>query len=260
MPLTVLWIIACFIVQFSLAVHAVNVSSDVFAWVWIGSMWAGWSAAVWISSAIRHLPLRLVELTIVGAWHVFWMATSRNEIPLRYVLMLGGYAVVQTILFRMLAVPDWSGKPLRLSRFTASKRQFTIAELLVLTTATALLAVSAKTYQDAVGLQFWIGIPWVFFVFAMNAVCCVWAITKPTRRLRSAYAVALLCVIAAGSFSIAWLEGSLAVPARPYLFWWPYFVLQSMFAINWTLLAACGWLDSHRDSIQPPEEGGLGVN
>lgn len=213
-------------------------------------MWAGWSACVWWSSSLKNPWIKLALGVAVGAWHVAWMAQSRDQPPLRYLIMFGGYAIVQSTLFRFFRVPSWSATTFRLKPISEGRRQFAILEWLLLTTATALMITGAKRYQPLAGEIFWIGLPIVCISMAATAVLCVLAIASATKGQRRWLAYGSLLFISIGSMANAWLEVAFVQPLPFMQAWLPYYAIQSSFAILIATLAACG-------RLVPPSPGEL---
>lgn len=248
-PLPALWWIACLVLQVSLASHAPAGSSEYPAWLWLGSMWAGWSACLWSSSALQNAWARLALILAAGTWHVTWMwhvtwtpVQPADQRLLRYLIMFGGYAIAQAVLFRFFRVPSWSWAPFRLKPLSEGRRQFAILELLVLTTATALLIAGAKRHEPAAGQVFWIGLPIVCSSLAATATLCALAIVASTKGQRRLFAYGSLVIIAVGSLLSAWLEVTMVHPLPYMQAWLPYYAIYSAFAILIASFAACGRL------------------
>lgn len=126
--------------------------------VWLGAVWSGWGAAVWYSSRWSGRPLlRIVFLVGIFAWHSFMMAVTNNETTVRYIVMLGGYALIQSVAFRWAAIPAWRSTGRR-HRVNAgqfgplvgepAERQFGIGDLIAITTMVAILITAAKAYNQ----------------------------------------------------------------------------------------------------------------
>ncbi|MGV3485411.1 MAG: hypothetical protein ACO1RT_13415 [Planctomycetaceae bacterium] len=239
-PLPGLWWTTCLVLQLSLVSHAENIAEDLLAWLWLGSMWAGWAACLWWSSAIENPWGKLATVAAAAAWHAFWMSHSRDQPVLRYLIMFGGYAVAQSVFFRFCRVPAWSWATRRLRPIGDGRRQFSIFEWLVLTTATALLITGAKRYEPLVGDIFWAGLPVVCLSLASTATLCSLAFVAPTRQRRRLFAYGSLGMVFIGSMATAWLE---LKPAHSVDFMdvWPaYYGIQSVFAVLIATFAACG--------------------
>lgn len=244
-PMAALWVVACFILQLSLVNRGLDPAFDVGSWVWIGSMWAGWAGSLWLLSAMRISWLKCVAFAASIAWHACWMSFGRDQTALRYLIMFGGYGVVQSVLFRLFRVPRWASSPMRLVPPEEGRRQFAIVELLLVTTVAALFIAAAKRYQPPSGQAFWVGLPMVFLSLGMIASCCAQAIGARERLQRRLFAVGVLVAISLGSFAIAWLD-ELLNPA-PIVFrpttsiaWMPYHSIQAVFAVLFMMLAVCG--------------------
>ncbi len=239
--MTFLWLVACFIVQVAFAQHGLDIASDPLAWIWVGTMWAGWAGCVWTATAFRSLWQRLFLLSIVGAWHVIWMSIGRDQDMLRYVLMFGGYGLTQPVAFRLLRIPSWEFGPWRLKSRATSQTQYAIVELLAITTVMAIFISGAKAYQPPGGETFWYGLPVVYLAFVTTATLCVLAIVLPSALQRQLFALGSLVSVAVGSMLIAWMENVVApIPSSSWVTWWPYYGIQGVFAVWMVTLAACG--------------------
>lgn len=235
-----LWLFACFVMQLSLAKHGGNIGSDLWAWLWVGTMWAGWAGCVWLASAFERLWQKSAVIASALAWHTVVMSVIRGEPVLRYIIMLGGYAVIQAILFRLLRVPRWTAHDFRLVAPEESRRQFAIFELLFLTTVSAFLIAAVKRYEPPAGQAFFLGLPIIYLAFGTTASLCVHAIASRGRVIRQACACGVLVSIVVGSLAIAELE-SLLVPTLPLSYtWMPYYGIHATFAATFITLAVCG--------------------
>lgn len=256
-PMPGLWLIACFVLQIALVDHGRDVSADMLAWVWIGLMWAGWAGWFWMASAIPNRGLWLLVVAIGGVWHSLWMSIGREQPMLRYLLMFGGYAVAQSLLFRFFQVPAWTMEsirgPLRLVAADSNRRQFAIVELLVLMTATALLITGAKRYEPPGGQSFWIGLPFVYLSLAATATFCGLTASAKSSTRRRMCAVGALATILAGSCLIAWIDNLLSSQAVFIVSWVPYFGIQGTFAVFIISLAACGIQITPTKEIKTPD-------
>jgi len=246
-PLPLLWLIACFVLQLALAVRGADTFSNATVWAWIGSMWAGWAGCVWLSSSLRNAWFRIVLIVVVGVWHVWWMAVVRDTTVVRYVIMMCGYAMTQSILFRLLRVPDWSFDELRLVLVSRGKRQFSILELLALMTFTAFLVTAAKRYEPPSGHAFWYGSPVVFVSLAVTATLCALAIVSHKRSDRRLFAAGTVAAVMFGSGAMAGLEAKfnpdfilIEFRAAIKVLWQAYFYICASFAMSLILLAATG--------------------
>ena len=260
-PLPALWLIACFVLQIALVSHGPYVDRDILAWVWVGLMWAGWAGCCWLTSAIRNLAWWLVTIACFGVWHAGWMAIGREqpvefdpireeqrtkfgELVLRYALMFGGYAFAQSMMFRFFRVPAWEMMAqrgtMRLGEVEVARRQFSIVELLLMMTATALLISGAKQYQPPNGVAFWSGLPLVFLSFAGTATFCGLSSASTRMSSRRCYAVGTVFTVFAGSFFIAWIDKLLSPKMVFVVSWMPYFGIQGTFAVCLIVLAMCG--------------------
>jgi hypothetical protein len=250
-PLPALWLIACFVLQLALANRGAETTVDPVCWAWLGSMWAGWAGCVWISSSIRNSFLKFAFLAMVVGWHADWMAVTREQPMLRYLVMLGGYGVTQTILFRLLRVPDWSLGPFRLIPTDDRKGQFSILELLLLTTVMAVLITAAKRYEPPGGQVFWFGSPVVCLALSTIATLCSLAMVSPTRSSRVQLAVSAVAAVTLGSATIAWVETQNDSGVVMRDLWMAYFGICGIFSVIFTVLAACGRL--HGIDAMAPE-------
>lgn len=258
-PMAALWLVACFVLQLSLVNRGLDPALDVGSWVWVGSMWAGWAGSLWLLSAMRISWLKCAAFAVAITWHAGWMSFGRDQTPLRYLIMFGGYGVVQSVLFRLFRVPSWASSPMRLVPPEEGRRQFAIVELLLVTTVAALFIAAAKRYQPPSGQAFWLGLPMVFLSLGMIASCCAQAIGARERMQRRLFAVGVLVAISLGSFAIAWLD-ELLNPS-PIVFspttsiaWMPYHSIQAIFAVLFIMLAVCGRTVPLTDEKSVPAE------
>jgi hypothetical protein len=255
-PMTALWLFACFVMQLSLASHGGNLAFDLAAWIWVGTMWAGWAGCIWLASAIKRDWQKAIVIIAAMAWHVVLMSSVREEPVVRYLIMFGGYGIAQSILFRFLRVPHWTNQGYRLVAPEALRRQFAIVELLVLMTMAAILISAIKRYEPRAGQAFFIGLPIIYLAFATTATLCVHAVTSRSRFFRQACACGVLASIVFGSLLIAELERVL-VPTLPISYtWMPYYGIHATFAAAFMMLAVCGASRNHNKAMEtsPPQD------
>jgi hypothetical protein len=256
-PMPSLWLFACFVMQLSLAKHGSNLAFDLWAWFWVGTMWAGWAGCVWLASAFARFWQKALVISLAMAWHALVMSIVRGEPTVRYVIMLGGYGVVQSVMFRFLRVPTWAANDFRLIAPESLRRQFAIFELLFLTTISAVLITAVKRYEPPSGQAFFIGLPFIYVAFVTTATLCVHAVTSRRRFIRQACACGVLASIVFGSLLIAELEQWL-VPTMPLTYtWMPYYAIHATFAAAFIVLAVCGTSKSMRTSNEPLVEDAM---
>ena len=237
-----LWIIACGLLQFVVASTLTEADTDRMYSLWLGTVWAGWSASVWISTAIQRPLYRLLLLFASWLWHATLLSGHSHEPLLRYALLLGAYGIVQSIGMLLCKVPSWQAGPLRLS-LAPTTRQFTILDLLLLMTALAALIAGIKRYSPPGGGGFWIGLPVVFLMLLILWAFIVGSVNAKSRTVRVVLALLVSICVAAGAFATAEVESRLNF--RPIAQSLPLHMMLYISFAGWTmLLATIGQLEA----------------
>jgi hypothetical protein len=252
-PTPVIWVVACFCLQVIFPGNGNAMDADLSRWIWLGSMWAGWAGCLWLSGAVPQIPVRWLLIVSIGLWHTWWMSIQQSQPMLRYAITLGGFGVAQTLLFRFFRVPGWSLETLRVRAREGVKRQFSIFDLLLLTTSAALLITAIKRYEPTDLQLQWSGLGVVYLSLSLISAFAVLAVLSP---LRVWFAVFLIPLITGGSLCLAWLESPGSNSGPPMINWWPYYAIQGTFAMQMVCLAICGQPDRNPDidETDEPEE------
>ncbi len=240
--LVTLWIIACGMLQFVIAPTITESLNDRLYPLWLGTVWAGWSASLWMSTAVRRPLYRLSLLFALWLWHATLLSSSSHEPLLRYALLLGSYGVVQSIGWLLCKVPSWMASPLRLG-VAPIRRQFTTFDLLLLMTAVAAFIAGTRRYSPPGGSEYWIGLPVIFLMLLILWVLIVGSVNATSRAMRVTLALMVSVSVAAGAFATAEVESRLNFkPALQSLLF--HMMLYISFAAWTMLLATIGKLES----------------
>ncbi len=226
-------------IQWMLRDYARDVATEPMAWLWVGTVWAGWAGAVWLATAV--LPNRLKWLSLLavaGWWHVNWMAVHREQPIERYVVMLGGYAIWQSLCFRMTKLPNWMASPLALPS-RVERSQFAIGDVIWLTAACAIVLTGVRAYLPPGGGEFWVGLLVVHATLVGISVSAAFCVLAKTRLGRWLGVVGIVASVELGSFVITWMDGHFS-GAPTLVRWLPYFVIETTFALWMILLALSG--------------------
>jgi hypothetical protein len=251
----VLWVVAVVTLQMAGFVYQPLLPPEnlyVFS-VWLGVVWSGWGAAIWFSSRWSSRPLlRVIFLIGIFAWHGFMMAVTNNETAARYIVMLGGYALIQSVAFRWAAIPTWrsfvwsvqgklgqSGPPASGS----ARRQFGIGDLIAITAMVAILITAAKAYHKWSTDYHWLGLFVGESVLLLVALLSVLGGLARRLALQLALFVSALAVGVGGSMLIEVFENLVGV-GNPTSIWPIYAILMVTFSIlmfSFAALAAEGF-------------------
>lgn len=216
--------------------------------VWLATIWAGWSAAVWIATGAPLNLRRLAALAALLAWHCGIMELAREQPLQRYLIMFAGFSVVQVTLAILLRLPRWklpaAGEPVVDSSQNPEPRpgQFGILGLLVLMTVVALIQWAIRSYGAAGGEQFLNGTVVALLLLTVVATTAIAAAT--IRRWGAALAVLMILVAAASAAVMARQERVATGGGNFAEFWRIYFTIEAIFGIILYGLGICGRLDA----------------
>ena len=275
-----LWVVCVVMVQVAGFVYQPNNPPEnlyLFGF-WLGTAWAGWAAAVWASSRWASRPLtRAVFLVAMFAWHGFGMSVVNNETAARYVVMLGGYGLIQAMVFHWVGIPRWRilCLPIRrpVSPFDAEAesavgggqvvdrgedrgdvtRQFGIGDLIAITTLVAVLITAGKSYETLLADSFWWGL--IVGEAVLLAVAVLSVMSGLAQRLVSILGLFVLAVATGigGSVLLDFIE-TLVSNGPPISLWPVYAVLLTTFSILMVAFAALS-MTPLQTSGQPLESG-----
>ncbi len=253
--LVTLWIIACGMLQWVVGSALHQTMNDAIFAFWLGTIWAGWSGSVWLSSAIPHPLYRLSLLFVVWLWHASLLNGLSEEPLLRYALVLGAYAVIQSIARRVFQAPGWLVSPLRLQTAAdplvapPSTRQFSIFDLLLLMTALAAFIAGAKRYSPPGGDEYWMGLPIIFVMLLTLWGLVITSVSVASRWLRLLASIAVVISVFFGSYVTAEIEQRLRLQSLAMSL--PFHMILYLTFTGWImLLATIGQLEARRIKIQ----------
>jgi hypothetical protein len=234
---------------------------DLFA-LWLGTVWAGWAAAIWASSRWASRPLtRVAFLVVMFAWHGFGMSVVNDETAARYVVMLGGYGLMQAILFHWVGIPQWQVKRLPPKQATSPfdpdraedaappdeslhapsdansqsdrgdvTRQFRIGDLIAVTTVVAVLITAGKSYETLLADTFWWGlIVGEAVLLAVAILSVMGGLAGRPVAILGLFTLAITTGVG-GSFLLDFIE-SVVRANNPLVLWPVYSVLMVVFSI-----------------------------
>ncbi len=233
--LVTLWIIACGMLQLTVASTLSESSNDRLYSLWLGTVWAGWSASLWMSTVVRGPLYRLLLLSALWLWHAMLLSGHSHEPLLRYALLLGSYGVVQSIGWLLCKVPPWLAGPLRLG-LTPSKRQFTTLDLLLLMTAVAAFIAGTRRYAPPGGSEYWVGLPIIFLMLLLLWVLIVGSVNAASRAIRVMLALMVSVSVVAGAYATAEVESRLNF--KPVAQSLPFHMMLYISFSGWTMLLA----------------------
>lgn len=148
--------------------------------IWLGCMWGGLSASVWVlGRAVTHWPA-LLAILASAAWHALWMHAWSSEPLSRYLFSIGLLVVLQSLVMVGSARLRSAGRKPCVSH--ASGR-YGIASLLVLTLVSAVVFSGWRSYvtDDA-----------LYHLGTLTAVTSLVAIATVSQRLVAATPAPLL--------------------------------------------------------------------
>jgi|GEM_PF-6718049 len=250
---------------------------------WLGTAWAGWAAAIWASSRWSSRPLtRVAFLIVMFAWHGFGMSVVNDETAARYVVMLGGYGLIQAVVFHWVGIPRWrilrlpmqgptspfepdcsaeadrhdeSNEGLRDAIRSDDRgdvtRQFGIGDLIAITTVVAVLITAGKSYETLLSELFWWGL--IVGEAVLLAVAVLSVLSGLANRPVTILALFALAVATGlgGSLLLDFIE-TLVTASSPS--WWPiYAVLMTTFSILMVGFAALS-MTPLRTRLEPSAE------
>lgn len=214
--------------------------------LWLGTMWAGVSTAVWMLASAPIGIGRLLMLAVAIFWHGWWMH-DHVETPLaRYVISMGTFGLLQSALGHLAAVPGWSLPVAADPQVPAVRRRFGIASLLVITTLAAVVLATTRRYEAPEG--FLIGT--VAAAIGLAAVAVSGQLAMTASRGGGLWALAMLLCIVAAVVSLAVLSELLQTGGAEGggRWWtnsssWKFLPVFLTFAAMVTGIATCGRLD-----------------
>lgn len=248
--LVTLWIIACGLSQYGIASTMTDADHDPMYSLLLGTVWAGWSASVWMTTAMPRPVYRLLLLFALWLWHATLLSRHSHEPLLRYALLLGAYGVVQSIGLLLYKLPSWQAGPLRLAS-RPTRHQFTTWDLLLLMTALAAFIAGSRRYSPPGGSGYWVGLPVIFFVLLTLWVMVVGSVNAASRIMRVTLALMVSVCAAAGAFATAEVESRLNF--KPVAQSLPFHMMLYISFAGWTmLLATIGTLEAKLIRTQTP--------
>lgn len=241
-PLAVLYGIVLILAQLVLVPRSDPQLLDSASHVWLATVWAGWSAAVWV---LVRPPLTLWRIGALGlllAWHCMLLAVARGEPAERYLIMFGGLGVLQATAAMLLRLPRWTTGRREDGPSEPRPGQFGILNLIVLTTIVALVLLAVRRYGDAGGEAF---LPGTAIALALLTLIASSAIAAATlQRWRAALLPLMILLAAAASALLASRELS-AGGARSFGDYWAvYLTILGSFGLLVFGFGQCGRIDA----------------
>lgn len=247
-PLAVLYAIGLIIAHVALVPQSDPLLSDTASHVWLATLWAGWSAAVWVLVRPPLTARRIGALGLLLAWHCALLAVARDEPAERYLIMFGGYGVLQATAAMLLGLPRW--KLGRGEEGPAEPRpgQFGILNLIVLTATVAVVLLAVRRYGEAGGEEF---LPGTAIALALLTLIAATAIAAATMQ-RWGVAMLPLMILGAASAAAIMASRELAVggPREFADYWGVYFSILGSFGLLVYAFGRCGRFDAA--AVSPP--------
>jgi hypothetical protein len=280
-----LWVVCVVTVQVAGFVYQpLNPPENLYLFgFWLGTAWAGWAAAVWVSSRWASRPLtRVVFLVVMFAWHGLGMSVVNDETAARYVVMLGGYGMIQAVVFHWVGIPRWKilclpiqrpvspfdtdsavqeerpvesrdvlGDAIRIDNRGDVTRQFGIGDLIAITTLVAVLITAGKSYETLLADSFWWGL--IVGEAVLLAVAVLSVMSGLAQRLVTILGLFVLAVATGvgGSVLLDFIE-TLVSTGIPISLWPIYAVLMTTFSILLVGFAALS-MTPLQTSLEPLE-------
>lgn len=163
------------------------------------------------------------------------MSLVNDETAARYVVMLGGYGLIQAIVFRWVGIPQWQSQDSFSDAIGAGNRgditrQFGIGDLIAITTLVAILITAGKSYETLLADSFWWGLIVGEAVLLAVAVLSVMSgLAQRSVAILGLFALAVAIGIG-GSILLDFIE-SMVSSGMPISLWPIYAVLMTTFSI-----------------------------
>lgn len=245
-PLAVLYALLLIVAQVVLVPRADPLLMEVSSHIWLATIWAGWSAAVWV---LVRPPLTLWRSGILGlllAWYCMLLALMRDQPAERYLIMFGGYGVLQSAAAMLLRLPRWTTGRGASGDAEPRPGQFGIFNLVVLTTVVALVLLAVRRYADAGGEGFLLGTAIAAALLTLIAASAIAAATLP----RWGVAMLPLMIIVAAAAAAILASRELAVGgSREFAEYWRiYLAIFGGFGLLVFGFGQCGRIDAEQIS------------
>ena len=168
----------------------------------VGSWLGGIAASCWITSAVQQTVLRYglqVALLLVGVTS-FWITFS-DDPWLSTLVDMVGIVLSQNVVFAWIAVPRWNDTRESSQR---KRRQFTIGDLIAITTAFALLLTSARDLLPPIRAElYWPVLIGIWLTIPVATALLSQAMLLVTSRGGLARVILVGFVLFLGSFAMA---------------------------------------------------------
>ncbi|GAA5508323.1 hypothetical protein [Novipirellula caenicola] len=174
---------------------------------WLGSI----AASCWITSAVKQPAVRYglqVALVLIGVT-LFWFTFS-DDPWLSTLVDMVGIVLSQNVVFAWIAVPRWNDP-----RESSQRRphQFSIGDLIAMTTAFALLLTSARDLLPPIRAElYWPVLIGIWLTIPVATALLSQAILLATPRGGLARVILVGIVVALGSFAMAVFATELEFP------------------------------------------------
>lgn len=247
-PLAVLYALLLVIAQVVLVPRADPLLLETASHIWLAAVWAGWSAAVWV---LVRPPLTLWRSGILGlmlAWHCMLVALMRDEPAERYLIMFGGYGVLQSIAAMLLRLPRWTTGLGAGDDAEPRPGQFGIFNLVVLTTVVALVLVAVRRYADAGGESF---LPGTVIAVSLLTLIAASAIAAATLQRWGVAMLPLMIIVSAAAAAILASRELTVGGDREFTdYWRVYVTILGSFGLLVFGFGQCGRIDA--EQVSPP--------
>lgn len=225
------------------------------AQVWVGLVWAGWAACVWILTARPVQIKRTLLLGLALAWHVVWIATLRGLPPTRYIILLSGFGMLLSISSVLFSLPHWQTE--RNANAVPVRTQFGIFGIMVITFVVALLMFAIRRYQPDAPEHFLAG---TSLVIPMLTGIAVVAIVSSTNWSYYYWLgpLAILGTSSIAAYIMAYFEASVGTAPMGTV-WTINAMICNSFGLTLWLVGICGRWDAEiwehvRHSLKQKDE------
>jgi hypothetical protein len=162
----------------------------------------------WISSAVNHRYGRVaLRVVVVLAATMLLTQLRESRSVLQTAADLAGLAIVQSIVFLMIGVPRWQTRRSAIAGSSPRVDQFGIADLVVATTAIAILFSIAVRYSPAIKPAGYWGVLAATWIGGSIVTAMIAAAATSRRPWRAAALVSVgLMIAVGGTYAIAMLD------------------------------------------------------
>lgn len=128
--------------------------SEITTMLWLASIWSGWANCIWLLIGQPITMLRAFMLSGAFGWHCMLFTIGREQLPERYVILLGFFGLLLSTAIIILNLPTFTmpgEKPTLAKRRTF---QFSILTVSLLTTGLAVIMFAGKRYWEVSNIEF----------------------------------------------------------------------------------------------------------